>query len=167
MSGRICAAVLIVAVAFLAACGSRGGAFRAPPPAAGDTAGRIMSVTGDGFTICDVSDSGSTQFDVVVCGDLVKARAALQRSGLAEVSTLHAYQPLDGGPHGARALVVQWWVSRAAGPDWSVTMTEIIDDTTVDVEVKGDLAGARATLDAEFPDWLRIRAQSGPDRVLL
>jgi hypothetical protein len=167
MNRRMRAALVAVAFLLLAGCGAAGGrAIRAPQPAPGDTAGQIMSVTGTGFTICGVSDDGPAHFDVVVCGDLTKARAALQDSGLAQDCTLHAYQPGDGGRHDARALVVQWWVSRATGPGWSVTSTRIVGDS-VDVEVKGDLSAAGAVLNSEFPNWLHLKAQSGPDRVNL
>jgi hypothetical protein len=154
-----------VALLMLGGCGSTpdGSAVAMPKPSPGDVQGQIMSVTGAGFTICSVSDdiqpSKPPQYDVIVCGSVSKARAALETRFPGEC-LLSAYQPGDGGSHTPQELVMQWWIDRITGPGFVVTSTEINDDGTIDVGVDGDLKVAKAVLDRQFPGRTEVHAQA-------
>jgi hypothetical protein len=73
-----------------------------PTPSPGDIKGQIMSVTGDGFTICGVSDGNGPPLpiSVEVCGSVEKAQAALNAHlpGVCGCS-FEPYSPDDGGAH--------------------------------------------------------------------
>jgi hypothetical protein len=157
---------LVVALLILGGCASAAhrGAVAMPKPSPGDTAGRIMTVTGAGFTICGVADDGEHHFDVTVCGSVSDAQAALD-TRFPGMCTLESYQPDDGGPHTAQELVMQWWINRIKGHGFVITTTQIMDDGTIDVGVDGDLKAAKAALDGAFPGWTRVHAQ--PESVPL
>lgn len=154
-----------VALFILGGCASslEGSAVAMPKPSPGDVQGQIMSVTGAGFTICDVSEdiqpNKPLQYEVIVCGSVSKARAALDSRFPGEC-VLHAYQPGDGGSHTPQELVMQWWIDRTTGPGFVVTSTEITDDGTIDVGVDGDLKVAKAALDRQYPGRTEVHAQA-------
>jgi hypothetical protein len=152
--------ILAAALLILGGCASisRSDAIGMPTPSSGDTEGQIMSVTGAGFTICDVNHDGPQHYDVTVCGSVRNARAALEPRFSGRY-TLQAYQPDDGGPHTAKEMVMQWWINRITGSGFVITSTQIMDDGTIDVGVDGDLKAAKAALDREFPGWTRAHTQ--------
>lgn len=172
MARRFGAAGLLVVAFILGGCASFGsGTIAMPTPSPGDTDEEIMSVTGAGFTICGVSSDadfdlpatgGSDRYDVVVCGDMAKAGAALQARypDLAAVSDLRPYQPDDGGRHSPQALVMQFWIMRTTGPGFKVTESEILSDDMIDVGVDGNLKAAQAALDKEFPGHVKVHSQA-------
>jgi len=151
--------LLAVALLILGGCASatHRGAVAMPTPSAGDTEGQIMAVTGAGFMICGVDDDGEHHYDVTVCGNVSEAQTALD-ARFAGKCTLRAYQPDDGGPHTAQDLVMQWWINRITGHGFAITMTQIMDDGTIDVGVDGDLKAARAALERAFPGWTHVHA---------
>src|SRR5215218_4264606 len=147
MTIKLMAGALTIALLVLAGCGSKSDRsdISPPVPAAGDVEGQIMSVTGADFTICGASQTSQVdqpiRYDVTVCGDVTKARSALE-DRFPGKCVVHANQAGDGGRHTPEELVVQWWVSRAAGTGWKVTFTEITEDGHIDVGVDGDLNAA-------------------------
>lgn len=151
------AASFVLAALLLAGCASaHGGApLVMPAPSPGDTEGQIMSVTGEGFTICGISQRQPGLFDVIVCGDVGKARAVLDARFPGRTVPV-AYHAGDGGPHAPAELVTQFWVGRTTG---GVTSTRITANGMIDVGVDGDLAKARAVLDQRFPGWTVVRGQ--------
>jgi hypothetical protein len=163
--------VVVVALLAVAGCASatRPGKFAMPTPSAGDTEGQIMSVTGAAFTICGVDpaadeivDAGHTvrpgTYAVTVCGNMTEARAALTNRFPGKC-TLLAYEPDDGGPHTPQSLVMQWWIMRMKGPNYQVTETEILPNSTIDVGVAGDLKAAQTALNQQFPGWTKVHSQ--------
>jgi hypothetical protein len=153
---------LLAALALLAVagCGTGHGdrPFAAPSPT--DTEERIMSTTGDGFTICGVADTGPSTYRVVVCGDLAKARSVLD-ARFPGNTTAVAYQAGDGGGHTAQQLVAQFWIDRASGDGFKVTSTRITGSGTIEVGIDGDLGKARSALDRQFPGWTSVHAEQG------
>lgn len=147
-----CTAALVLAVLLLAGCGSARGASSLvmPQPSPGDTEGQIMSVTGEGFTICGISKSTPGHFNVTVCGDLAKARAVLDARFPGQAVPA-AYRPDDGGDHSPQSLVAQYWVNRTTGDGFKVSTTRITGDGKIEVGIDGDLDKARAVLDRELP----------------
>ncbi|MGK4580274.1 hypothetical protein [Kitasatospora sp. HPMI-4] len=145
----------------LAACGTahRDSPISPPPPT--DTEGKIMTVTGDGFTLCGITGTSTPggHYRVEVCGDVTKAREALERRfpGLTDVQP---YRPGDGGAHAPRQLVTQYWVNRTTGKDFTITSTRITSDGVIAVGVDGDLDKARAVLDKYFPGWTTVHAET-------
>lgn len=129
-----------------------------PTPSPGDIEGQIMSVTGAGFTICGVG--GGDAYQVEVCGDSVKAQAALsdQLPGVCGC-TFTAYSPDDGGSHTPKQLVMQFWVDRTTGSGFQVTSSQILGNGKIDVGVDGDLNAAEAVLNREFPGFIEVHHQ--------
>jgi hypothetical protein len=123
-----------------------------------------MSTTGDGFTICGVTDTGPSRYRVEVCGDLAKARSALEARFPGDTTAV-PYQPGDGGGHSAQQLVAQFWIDRVGGDGFKVTSTRITGSGTIDVGVDGDLAKARAALDHQFPGWTTVHAEQGANAL--
>ena len=163
--------VVVIALLAVAGCASadRPGKFAMPTPSTRDTEGQIMSVTGAGFTICGVVPAADEivnvgepvrpgTYAVTVCGSMAKARAALTNRFLGKC-TLLAYKPDDGGPHTPQSLVMQWWIMRMRGPNYQVTETEILPNSTIDVGVAGDLKAAKAALNHQFPGWTKVHSQ--------
>ncbi len=157
-------AITVAVALLLAGCGSRHAGSpqalpRLPTPAAGDTAGQIMSVTGQGFIVCGVGQSAPIPYTVTVCGDLAKARAVLDARFPGQTAEV-AYAPDDGGPHTPQQLVVQYWIMRTTGAGFTITESQITDSGIIDVGVDGELDKARAVLDRRFPGWTRVHAES-------
>ncbi|MFE0459672.1 hypothetical protein ACFW1A_10465 [Kitasatospora sp. NPDC058965] len=119
-----------------------------------------MSTVGDGFTVCGVTDTGPNRFRVTVCGDLARARTALDARFPGETTAV-PYQPGDGGSHTAQQLVAQFWIDRAGGDGFKVTSSRITGSGTIDVGVDGDLAKARSALEHQFPGWTTVHAEKG------
>ena len=153
-------AALVLAAVLLAGCGSARGASSLvmPTPSPGDTEGQIMSVTGEGFTICGVGERTVGLFDVTVCGDLAKARAVLDVRFPGRTVPV-AYRAGDGGGHTPQELVVQYWANRTTGAGFMVSSTRITGDGTIEVGIDGDLAKARTVLDRQFPGWTGVHEE--------
>ncbi|MFF0298212.1 hypothetical protein ACFYST_32105 [Kitasatospora sp. NPDC004614] len=155
------AAVTLLAMG-LAACGTTHGGSPISPPPAADAEGQIMSVTGDGFTLCGISNTATPagrHYRVDVCGDTAKAYAALEQRfpGLTDV---HTYQPDEGGKHTPQQLVTRYWVNRTTGDGFTITSTRITSDGTIAVGVDGDLDKARSVLNKQFPNWTTVHAEA-------
>ena len=164
---KVRTAVLIGVALTLGGCASlsSGSAVVMPTPGRDDIEGQIMSTTGDGFTICDVGDAssdGNDYYDVIVCGSVDRARAAItaQHPQLAEITKLRGYQPDDGGPHTPQELVMQFWINRTTGAGFTITSSQIMDDGTIDVGIAGDLKAGTAALDKEFPGRTTVHEQA-------
>lgn len=145
-------AAIVLAAVLLSGCGTGhgGSPLALPTPSPGDTEGKIMSVTGEGFTICGVSPSKPGQYDVTVCGDLARARAVLDARFPGQTVPV-AYSPDDGGEHTPQELVLQYWVNHTKGDGFIVSSTRITEDGKIAVGIDGDLNKARAILDRQFP----------------
>lgn len=166
MASKIRAGMLVVAL-LLGGCASAygGSPIAMPSPSPGDTEGQIMSVTGNGFTLCSIADLttyGVTRYDVAVCGSVTKARSALdiQLPQFAKITDLQAYKPGDGGSRSPQSLVMQFWIDRTTGAGFEVTGSQILDDGTIDVGISGDLKAALTVLDREFPGRIKVHAQA-------
>ncbi|MFD9123419.1 hypothetical protein [Kitasatospora sp. NPDC059571] len=155
------AAAIVLLAAALAGCGAVHGDLPplAPPsPAPGDTEGQIMSVTGEGFTVCGVGQRRPGLFDVTVCGDVAKARAVLDSRFPGQTVPL-AYTAGDGGTHTPHELVAQYWVSRTTGDGFTVSSTRITGSGRIDVGIDGSLDKARAVLEHRFPGWTTVHEE--------
>jgi hypothetical protein len=126
-------------------------------PSPSDTASRIMSTTGPGFTICGV-DGAVAPYSVTVCGDVGAARAVLDAQFPGKTS-LVPYRPDDSGPHTPDELVLQYWVNHTSGSGFTIVTTRITGDGSVSVGVDGDMEQARAILDQRFPGMTTVHPQ--------
>jgi hypothetical protein len=158
---KLQAGILAAAVLLLGGCGSGppGGTVAMPVPSPGDTEGQIMSVTGPGFTTCDVNDDGPDHYDVTICGSVATAQTVLD-ARFPGKCTVSAYQPDDGGPHTPQQQVMQWWINRITGPGFVITSTQIMANGKIDVGVDGDLKAAETALDRTFPGWTDVHSQA-------
>ncbi len=153
-------ATAVLAAVLLTGCGTGHGdsPLALPTPAPGDTEGQIMSVAGEGFTICGVGQRKPGLFNVTVCGDLDKARTVLDTRFPGQTMPI-TYRSGDGGAHSPKELVVQYWVNRAGGDGFVVSSTRITGDGKIEVGVDGDLEKARAVLSRQFPGWTAVHEE--------
>ncbi|MFD7985339.1 hypothetical protein ACFXKJ_09465 [Kitasatospora indigofera] len=153
------AVVALVAV-LLAGCGAvgEGSPLALPTPSPGDTEGQIMSVAGEGFTVCGVGQRKPGLFEVTVCGDVEKARVVLDARFPGRTVPV-AYRADDGGAHTPRELLVRYWVNRTTGEGFTVSSTRFAAGGRIEVGIAGDLGKARAVLDRRFPGWTTVHEE--------
>ncbi|WP_330331007.1 hypothetical protein OHS33_15595 [Streptomyces sp. NBC_00536] len=153
-------AAIALAAVLVSGCGTGhgGSPLVMPTPSPGDTEGQIMSVTGEGFTICGIGPRKPGLYDVTVCGDVTKAHAVLD-SRFPGKTVPVAYSPDDGGVHTPQELVLQYWVNHTKGDGFMVSSTRITGDGKIEVGIDGDLNKARTILDRQFPGRTGVHAE--------
>ncbi|GAA0274734.1 hypothetical protein GCM10010302_10410 [Streptomyces polychromogenes] len=134
-------------------------------PSPGDTQEQIMSVTGEGFTICGVGPVRPGLYDVTVCGDVAKARAVLDSRFPGQTVPV-AYSPDEGGAHTPRELVLQYRVQHTRGDGFTVVSTRITENGKVEAGIDGDLDKARAVLDRQFPGRTGVHRERASDDLV-